>query len=199
MHYSEVGQDIFALETAKHKSYIEIGGAYPHHINNTFLLEQNGWTGYSIELDQKYEVEWHHKRKNKIYFEDAVTFIHPTQSRIGYLSCDINPPDLTFLALKNVIEQGIHFDCITFEHDEYMRQERNYPNICNKTKKYLLSVGYKIAVDNVYTIRRRRINNSKKKYPQKCYFETWYVNNDLEFNYSDYEDWKNDKQLLYKL
>ena len=38
MHYSQVGQDLFALQTAKNKSYIEIGAADPLKLSNTFLL-----------------------------------------------------------------------------------------------------------------------------------------------------------------
>ena len=199
IHYSEVGQDIFALETAKLHTYIEIGGAHPIHMNNTYLLEKNNWTGYSIEIDNKYKSDWNNKRKNKIHFNDAVDFVYPKQNRVGYLSCDINPPDVTVQALKNVIEQGIVFDCITFEHDDYLCEEKNYNSVCAETKHYLQTKGYKVAVDNVFVVKRKRINKSKKKFPTNCHFETWYVNKDINFQYIDYENWKNEKQLLYKL
>ena len=74
MHYSQVGQDLFALQTAKNKSYIEIGAADPLKLSNTFLLEQQGWTGFSLELDSKFKDDWKNCRTNVCYYEDAVTY-----------------------------------------------------------------------------------------------------------------------------
>lgn len=190
MHYSQVGQDLFALQTAKNKSYIEIGAADPLKLSNTFLLEQQGWTGFSLELDSKFKDDWKNCRNNVCYYEDAVTYKYKNKNRIGYLSCDINPPELTLEALKNVLSQGIVFDCITFEHDDYWRQEKGFAETCNAAKKYLDSQGYKVAVDNVFAIRRR------KTWTGECHFETWYVNKDIEYKTIEYRDWANNAGLL---
>ena len=74
MQYSQVGQDIFALSVANCKSYIEIGAADPITYSNTLLLEQNGWEGFSLELDNKFKEDWNQKRQNLCVYEDAVNF-----------------------------------------------------------------------------------------------------------------------------
>lgn len=191
---SQLKQDIFALNNAINKTYIEIGASYPRKINNTFLLEQHGWNGFSIELDINKKEYWDvdTARKNKIYWDNAITFNYVKAcnqnnlpDRIGYLSVDIEPPENTFAALQRVIEQGITFDCITFEHDKY-QAEKDYDPI---VKEYLSKKGYKIAVDNVYRIRKKRIQGQKKKINKICYMETWFVKDDIQFQTIDYKDW----------
>ena len=182
---SQVHQDIFALKTAKHNTYIEIGAAGTIKYNNTHLLEKNGWKGISLELDQNKVNQWlEHDadRKNKIYCADAIVFDYATALKendlpmhIGYLSCDIEPPENTFAALQRVIEQGIMFDCITFEHDKY-QSEVDYDPIATE---YLKNKGYKVAVPDVYRWRKRR-----------CYFETWYVRNDIDYTIILFDDWR---------
>jgi|TARA_B110000971_G_scaffold210582_1_gene237933 hypothetical protein len=189
MQYSEVGQDIFALSVANCKSYIEIGAADPITYNNTLLLEQNGWEGFSLELDNKFKEDWNQKRQNLCVYEDAVNFKYFDIKRYGYLSCDINPPELTLAALKNVISQGIEFDCITFEHDDYWHEERGFERTLHTTTEYLKANGYKIAVDNVFCVRRR------KAWTGECHFETWYVNKDIDFDTIDYRVWLNNSSI----
>jgi len=184
---SQVHQDVFAFKTAKHNTYIEIGAAAPIKYNNTYLLEKNSWKGFSLELNQLYVSQWleeDSKRKNKIYCNNAITFnylkaLEETQLsiRIGYLSCDIDPPENTFLALKRVIEQGIVFDCITFEHDKY-QSEIDYDPIVTE---YLKNKGYKVAVRDVYRWRKR-----------PCYFETWFVKDDIDFTEQSWDEWRKD-------
>ncbi len=178
---SQAYQDVFALKTAQHNTYIEIGANDPVLYNNTYLLEKNGWKGISLELHQENSNQWI-GRKNKIYYADAIFFDYlaalkennlPTH--IGYLSCDIEPPENTFAALKKVIEQGITFDCITFEHDIY-RSEIDYNCIATK---YLEDQGYKVAVTEVY-----------HPHPQ-YHFETWYVKKDIDYKSILFDDWKN--------
>lgn len=182
---SQVHQDVFALKTAKNKTYIEIGAAGPIKYNNTYLLEKNGWSGFSLELNQNRVDQWFEDwsdRKNKIYCADALTFDYLKASeenglatRIGYLSCDIDPPENTFAALKQVIGQGLVFDCITFEHDKY-QSVIDYDPIATE---YLDSQGYKVAVPDVYRWRKR-----------PCYFETWYVHNEIEYNKTTFDEWR---------
>lgn len=188
---SQLYQDQFALRTAKHKSYIEIGAAGPIKYNNTYQLEKNGWQGFSIEINQEKIFEWK-ERQNKIYCDNAITFNYhracqennmPT--RIGYLSCDIEPPENTFSALKQVIEQNIIFDCITFEHDNY-QADIDYDPIVTE---YLKNKGYRVAVRDVYRYRKYRDENTKQKIIKKCIMETWYVYNDINFAEQTYDEW----------
>lgn len=182
---SQVHQDIFALKTAKHNTYIEIGAAGPIKYNNTYLLEKNGWKGISLELNSSRVNQWFEDwsdRKNKIYCDNAITFDYLSAlqennmpTHIGYLSCDIEPPKNTFEALKRVIEQGITFDCITFEHDKY-QSEINYDPIVTE---YLIGKGYKVAVRDVYRWRKA-----------PCYFETWYVKDNINYTEKSFDEWR---------
>ena len=45
--------------------------------------------------------------------------------------------------------------------------------------EYLLPKGYKIAIDNVFP------KNKKKKV-----FETWFINQDIDFNKIEFIEWK---------
>jgi len=191
---SQLLQDIFALKTAKNKSYIEIGAAGPIKINNTYLLEQSSFRGFSIEWKDTKVEQWLNPsiRTNKIYCADAINFDYVQgikennlPDRIGYLSCDIEPPSNTFAALKRVIEQGITFDCITFEHDKY-QSDIDYDPIVTE---YLLSKGYKVAVKDVYRLRKYRPEGSKKKIHRKCFMETWFIHNSIDFQERTYDEW----------
>ena len=157
---SQAHQDTFALTTAKNKTYIEIGAYHPIQWSNTYRLEMNGWKGFSIEYNKSMQDVWQkfEERKNKVYWDDALTFDYLSaikennlSKHVGYLSCDIEPVENTFRALQRVIEQGISFDCITFEHHQY-QSKSNYDPI---VRKYLENQGYKVAVENVYIYTRK--------------------------------------------
>lgn len=177
--YSQSYQDIFALGVCKTKSYIEIGAKKPVKFNNTYKLENNNFQGFSLELSKKHMPDWDaESRKNKCYFENALTFDYKSaiqennmSMHVGYLSCDIEPAANTFRALQRVIEQGVTFDCITFEHDEY--QEGSKYNLL--AKEFMIKNGYKVAIDQVF------INDE----PEKIY-ETWFVNNNIDYTTSTY-------------
>lgn len=198
-HYSQLGQDLFALDVAVSKSYIEIGAWKPVKYSNSYLLELNQWKGFSLELNTVRKESWDNQpdRKNKIYWKNAIDFDYITaikennlSNRIGYLSCDIEPPNNTFLALQRVIDQGIVFDCITFEHDRY----NSDINIDPMVTDYLKSKGYKIAVKDVYRIRKMIVPNQKKKDIKICHMETWYVHEDIEYKEISYDEWIQEKK-----
>jgi hypothetical protein len=194
-NYSQLFQDIFAISTAKNKTYIEIGAWNPEKYNNTYLLELNGWKGFSVEIDKLSKKSlWddHQKRNNTIYWENAITFDYSKAlnenklgNRIGYLSVDIEPPQNTFAALQRVIEQGITADCITFEHDKYY-SDIDYDPIVTE---YLKNKDYSVAVKDVYRHRKYRVDGQKKKSSSKCFMETWYVHNSLKINEQTYNEW----------
>jgi hypothetical protein len=179
---SQSFQDIFALEICTNKTYIEIGANDPVKRNNSYFLEKNNFQGFSIEFDKKLQKRWHKSdRQNKIYWGDALTFDYAAAAiennlpkQIGYLSCDIEPPPNTFAALTRIIEQGFEFECITFEHDAYNFPNTNYNQLATE---FLLTNGYKVAVHDVYF-----------KVPTQ-HFETWYVKNNVNFNFIKYYDW----------
>lgn len=191
---SQLKQDVFAFSVAKNKSYIEIGAWHPEKYSNTYELEVNGWNGFSLEIAESKKPFWDNcqERKNTVYWTDALQFDYQNalaennlSNRVGYLSCDIEPPENTFAALKRVIEQGIIFDCITFEHDKYQSDINYDPIVTN----YLKEHGYKVAVSDVYRFRKYRVSGQKRKNQKKCIMETWFVNEDIPYTTIDYTEW----------
>jgi hypothetical protein len=52
--YSQAGQDKFVLSLFNENyegTFVDIGCSVPKIINNTLLLEENGWYGISIDLE----------------------------------------------------------------------------------------------------------------------------------------------------
>lgn len=181
-------QDLFAYSIGgDNATYIEIGAYKPKNKNNTYTLEVDyNWKGFSLELNTDLKSHWDEciERKNPIIWENAITFDYLKQiknqnlpNKITYLSCDIEPPVNTFLALQRVIEQGIEFDCITFEHDNYANPGGPDYNVI--ATEYLYSKGYKIAVTDVYAGK-----------DQNAIFETWFVKNNIEFPTLTYTQWR---------
>ena len=70
-YFSQLGQDIFVLDLINESStYLEVGCQDSKIINNTYLLEQKGWTGISIDIIN-YSDNWK-SRKNKFVCSDAL-------------------------------------------------------------------------------------------------------------------------------
>ena len=181
---SQAGQDIFAYNLLGNGgTYVEIGGHLPAINSNTYNLEVHyGYRGFSIEFDRKYKSHWDEclERKNTIYWEDAITFDYATACQknklplhINYLSIDIEPPANTFAALQKVINDGLTFDLITFEHDRYQCEEDYHKIACD----FLLPKGYKVAVHDVWHKHKERI------------FETWFVNKNVQYSPKSYTQW----------
>lgn len=184
---AQASQDLFALDVCTKKTYIEIGGNHPRRINNTFNLDFNhGWKGFSVELSEKWSGAWSKSdRKNICYFKDAITFDYLSalkeqgmDTKLGYLSCDIEPPNNTFAALQRVIGQGVEFECITFEHDWYNFPETTFNE---QATEFLKKHGYKVAVRDVFC---------KKSWLP---YETWYVREDIQFDEIDFHQWRLNK------
>lgn len=151
--YSQSGQDQFAYNISGEKGiYLEIGAHHPVINNNTYRLEvECGWKGLSVEFDQTFKKFWDDSkiRQNPIIWKDAFTVDYKSYfneyafpDRINYLSCDIEPPINTLNILKKIIELGLSFDFISFEHDRY-----NSGDTFEKlSRDFLLNRGYKIGV-----------------------------------------------------
>ena len=126
-NYSQIGQDRFVLWLFK-KDYrgvfVDIGCSLPDKINNTLLLEENGWTGISLDIVD-YKKEWQ-IRKTSFLMEDALKCDYKQifnqnniPNIIDYLNLDIEGEGLRYLALKRIIESDYEFKVITIEHDAY--------------------------------------------------------------------------------
>jgi hypothetical protein len=181
---SQAFQDKFVADIiGQNGTYIEIGAHLPKRRSNTYNLEVFGnYKGFGIELDTDYKTHWdnQNERKNKVYWDNALTFDYNMaalennlSNQIDYLSCDIEPPENTLNALTRIINQGFTFNVITFEHDRY-QADKKYELAADE---FLLDRGYKIAVYDVYY-----------RSPEKI-FETWYINKNIDFKKVSFSEW----------
>ena len=184
--FSQSGQDQFAYNiSGSNGTYLEIGAHDPVINSNTFNLEVKcNWNGISIEYDKTFQKSWDDNklRKNNVIWDDAFNINYSSlikqrelPNRLSYLSCDIEPAENTFNILKKVISSKLNFDFISFEHDKYSIGSK-YEDL---SIEYLKNYNYKVAVKDVYSRNKR----------YKIY-ETWFVNNDIDFEEMDYSVWK---------
>ena len=94
--YSQSGQDLFVINllNIKNGKFLDLGCHLPKNINNTYLLELNGWSGISIDIVD-YNEEWK-ERKNKFIQQDCFDIdfdqllnLHYEDKVIDYLSLDM--------------------------------------------------------------------------------------------------------------
>jgi hypothetical protein len=155
---SQMQQDMFVLSILDGKqngTYVEIGAHHPIGVNNTFVLETVfGWQGLSFELDIGMVAAFNMQRKNTCIAGDATqhNYVEIFQRYgigpdIDYLSVDIEPPNLTFQSLRQVLEAGLKPTVITFEH-EAMNGSLGQ-QVRETSRKYLKQQGYVLAVKDV--------------------------------------------------
>ncbi len=184
--FSQSGQDQFAYNISGLKGfYLEIGAHHPIINSNTYKLEKEcHWKGISIEYDESFMSDWekYPERRNRVIWDDAFSIDYYSvekqigaPKRINYLSCDIEPPENTFNILKKIIDAGLVFDFISFEHDKYNEGNR-YDEL---SYNFLSTNNYKVAIRDVYS------RNKKNKV-----YETWYVHKEINFDEMNYKIWK---------
>lgn len=136
MYYSQewTAQDKFVAETLEFKkdgTFLDIGCHHYKNISNTYYLENElNWRGIGIDIECHFEQGWIENRSNsKFVCGDAVTMDYDVLLKqnnmplvIDYLSVDIEPPLLTFAALKKLFETDYVFGVVTFETDFYREQ-----------------------------------------------------------------------------
>ena len=157
--YSETRQDEFVLHMMNGKigEYLEIGAEFPIEKNNTYLLEQNGWTGLSLDIDSQYADLWKKERKNTLVIANALEYKYDEKNHIDYLQLDIEPPSQTFEILQKLFELKTTYSIITFETDAYID-----PSYVTPSRELFASKGYVLAVPDVMCAGGP--------------FEDWYVN-----------------------
>jgi FkbM family methyltransferase len=146
--HSQAGQDLFALSQFPEDykgTFLDIGCSYPDKINNTLLLEEKGWTGFSFDIID-FSKEWE-TRKNPFIQADCIKCdftIYDIPKTVDYLSLDIEGVGARFLVLKRLLEMGYEFKVITIEHDSYRgfdEVERNPQRVLLSQKGYTLAQG----------------------------------------------------------
>jgi len=122
-------------------SYLDVGSGDPVNWSNTFALDNLGWSGICIDINnQDYSL-----RKCKFINEDAISALSGLAgSEFDYLSLDID--DATNDALKIILESDIKFKFATVEHDLY-RLGKDYQD---QQRKMLQSYGYNMMFGNLF-------------------------------------------------
>ncbi len=175
-NHSQVFQDIFVLSMLDGKrdgKYLEIGGGYAYHKNNTALLENDfGWKGVSIEFNEHCVNDYKTHRPNaNVLHADALLLDYskllkqyfPDENIIDYLQLDIEPSANTYEALLSIPFNEYKFRVITYEHDHYVDVSGSYRD---KSREYLTKMGYELVVSNIAE-------------DDESPFEDWWVHPDL--------------------
>lgn len=150
------------LNNKKNGVYVELGSSHPINGNNTYTLEtQYGWTGLSIDIEEKMCDEFNNIRKNKSVCADALTFNYLKHfeennfpKQIDYLQVDVDEgytlsgrargnPASSLLALISLPLNQYRFSIIMFEHDELIDYKFN--SIKNAQREILYSLGYSLV------------------------------------------------------
>jgi tetratricopeptide (TPR) repeat protein len=171
---SQVFQDMFVLMALNGKTkgkYLEIGAHEPIVHSNTYILEKYfDWEGISLEIDSNLVNKFNGTRDNFCLLQDATNADYDkilSDANLGtdwdYLQLDCEPPSNTFSALQQIPFEKYRFAIIIYEHDYYCDETKLYRD---KSRKYLESKGYELAVDNI---------SSDDNSP----FEDWWVHPDL--------------------
>lgn len=175
-NHSQVFQDIFVLSMLDGKrngTFLEIGGGYAYHKNNTALLDnQFGWKGVTIELNESCVEDYKKYRPNSNVLCTNALFINYSkllkeyfkdESVIDYLQLDIEPSANTYEALLAIPFDEYKFRVITYEHDHYVDVSGSYRD---KSRQYLQKMGYEMVVSNIAE-------------DDESAFEDWWIHPDL--------------------
>lgn len=191
--YSQCGQDLFVLSLLKDVkgSFLDLGCSLPQRINNTYLLELNGWRGLSIDI-QNFSRQWACRTNPfmqadcfNVDYNDILSKAYEGNT-IDYLSLDIEVLGERFKLLEKVLQTGYEFKIITIEHDSYIG--RDFELLERDRQRDILSKhGYVLLCSDV----------SHVQHPE-LFYEDWWVNPKY-FNQSELETWRFDKTCCSKI
>jgi len=191
--YSECGQDLFVMSllNIKNGKFLDLGCNLPIKINNTYLLELNGWDGVSVDI-LDYSKEWE-SRKSKFINEDCFNidfndFLPKfyNEKTIDYLSLDMEEVGERYKLLEKILMTGYDFKIITIEHDSYLGDKYEL-NEKIPQREILERYGYKLICSDV----------SQEKNPD-LYYEDWWVN-EKYFDKKSIKSWISDKLSCDKI
>jgi len=173
--YSQCGQDIFVFNI----------------LNNTYLLELNGWSGVSVDIID-YHKEWE-ERSNKFIQQDCLNSdlnhlleVNYNNNVIDYLSLDMEILGDRFKLLEKILKTNYEFKVITIEHGSYINDD--YVTFEKIPQRELLQQnGFILVCGDV----------SQKDHPT-LFYEDWWVNSKY-FNENDIKNWFSDKLSCDKI
>ena len=165
---SQARQDEFVLSLIDKGTFLDIGCYMPEEFNNSFLLEQRGWTGLAFDIID-YAEHWA-DRTTPFICADALTYDFSALPDYDYLSLDVEGEGDRFAVLQRVIENR-QFRVITIEHDRYLPGHTDSEAI--PQRELLTSLGYYLLCEDVMADTR--------------YFEDWWVNPKYVSNFMHYK------------
>lgn len=169
-NHSQIFQDVFVetvMNKKKNGTYLEIGAGDYKTGNNTLMLEEKyGWKGVSLDFNKDLVYKFNMNRVNKCICADATKvdyteILKDLPSTIDYLQLDCDPPGVTFEILQRIPFDTHQFNVITYEHDYYNDPTKSFRQ---KSRDYLTSKGYILAVGDVTADREEQMN-----------FEDWWI------------------------
>ena len=116
---SQAHQDLAALALfGKGGRFLDIGSGWPIHINNTYMLEMNGWSGVCIDA-QKYDYSF--RSATFLNLLAGMSIRNCLTGQFDYVSLDVD--ENTNQALRVLLDQRVPFLFATIEHDKYKAGE----------------------------------------------------------------------------
>jgi hypothetical protein len=190
--YSQCGQDLLVANLIKNKGhFLDLGCYLPKKINNTYLLELNGWEGVSVDIID-YSQQWL-ERSTPFVNEDCFNlnfndFLpkYFNNKTIDYLSLDMEKIGERYKLLEKILNTDYDFKIVTIEHDSYMGYDFEI-NEKMPQREILTKHGYILLCSDV----------SQKNHPS-LYYEDWWVNKKY-FNDDDIRLWFSDKLSCDKI
>jgi len=178
---SQAQQDVFVhtlLPTTRGR-FIDIGSHHPIHINNTYALEQLGWTGYLFDIDPQWKAITEKSRTSPFILTDVTTYDWDSflkregieGAQFDYLSFDVD--DASLITLRRFPFDKLSFKVCTIEHDSYRFGEAR----AQEMRTILQSHGYEIVCKDVKN--------------QGNAYEDWYVHgSSLPSFYCENLEWR---------
>lgn len=155
-YQGQIFQDKIALHLLDHKregTFLDIGCHLPMVTNNTTCMELDyGWSGIAMDIDCFYQ-EWATQRpRTKFICGDAMTVDweallqeHGMPNVIDFLSMDLEPPTLTWEAMKRFPFDKYRFNVIAYEHDGYRNFGVDGVWTRDLSRKLFMDHGYVLA------------------------------------------------------
>jgi hypothetical protein len=191
--YSQCGQDLFVINILKKNKgkFLDLGCYLPKNINNTYLLELNGWEGVSIDIVD-YSKEWEVRKTpyiNENCFNinfDEFLPKHYENKLIDYLSLDMEVVGERYKLLEKILKTGYQFKVVTLEHDSYLG-EAFHKNEKLPQRELMNKYGYVLLCSDV----------SQQAHPN-YFYEDWWINPKY-VNTEEVKNWFSDKLSCDKI
>jgi hypothetical protein len=176
--YSQIQQDVIVDGLLKNKEngfFLDVGAGWYDNLSNSCFFERNrAWKGIAIELAENdiygkpYAIGWEMFRKNTIFLKEDATIINYNEilekynapKIIDYLSLDLEPPEISLIALQNIMKSDYIFKVITYEVD-FARQ------------KATINPSRKLLAENNYILIKELIYNWDGNHPDNHVDDLW--------------------------